>query len=153
MTENGREPGADVLQQILDPVKARVEELHVQRERYSVALGEVDLELRRLNKVLHAAGLLEPVASKKAPAKSTLKVSEANIAAVYQVLKERGGDEAFTYAEVAEWAGVSYDMGRMVVKELRDRELVRSVGRLPAPEGRRGLMPAAYRLMSDGTAE
>lgn len=148
--QNGQSPAAgDPLADILEPVRDRVSELVAERNRVKVELDLLDEEIRRCERVIHAADPKSKPGPKKKSGSGTSSVSEANVTIVLAAIREHAGDEPFVSADVVGWAGVSDGVAKNAVVELRKRELVRLMGRVPAEPGQRGLTPYRYQAISE----
>jgi hypothetical protein len=136
---------ADLLTDLTAPLRAHADQLRAQRTELATSVTEIDVELRRIDRVLKAAEPEKP-AKLKPPKK---KVAEDKVTRVWNVLENEHKGEEFTSAMVAEWTGISESSVKLAISTLRDREFVRLTGRADPEPGKKGLTPYKYRLMSD----
>jgi len=153
MSENGQAPtGVDaILDEILAPLRGQLAELRSQKQDHLDAIAEIDVEIRKLERVEKAADP-ETTKPKKGPRQNSTRISDATLAAVRAAIQENVEvDEPFTVDDVEGWTtsiGISKSTVPVVLRLLRDDESIRLIGRVPPQPGHRGLTPYAYRLMS-----
>jgi hypothetical protein len=148
MTENGEGPKVDPLEAILEPLHQERRRLQVSRDLVMEEVRLIDGEMRRIDRVLKAAGL-EEVKSKAPKAVKAKKVSAESLRAAREQIRLHG-DQAFTAGELAEWIGRHSSLGSALIRELRDAEFIRLIGTRSVEMGK---APYEYVLIEDGQAQ
>jgi predicted ArsR family transcriptional regulator len=127
---NGGTETEDLLRDALKPVAAKRGDLLDERQQIKDQLDDKDAEIRRIDKVLRDAGMLEPVVrAAKMPNSSNSFGSDRMMDRVQNAV--RGFEDPFTVREAADAVGVTEMTARKALNGLRMRGELRLVGTRP----------------------
>lgn len=119
-----------------------------QRAELMVAVREVEDQLRRVERIARAAGVVEP--PQRGPSKiKPRRASEESLQRVMRVMKS-SPDKTFSTVEIANLTDLSKSTAVTALETLRDDGLVRLIGVAPRVAGQKGQAPKAYKLMRNG---
>jgi ribosomal protein S25 len=151
---NGREPTLDVMGQVearqaqlLAPLRELRAEVQADLERVTAQVAELRQALKRIDATLHAAAPPEPAPAGKRRGQQPRKgVSQETLEAVLETLPRA---QAWTASEMGDVTGMAAGTARLALEQLRERGLVRVVGRRDRP-GMQGKAPIEYAGVTGG---
>jgi DNA-binding transcriptional ArsR family regulator len=133
---------------ILEPLRAKRDELTRDREVWAAGLKALDTEIRKVERIIKAAE--DKPAAKTPTGTRPSKVSDKRMETILEAIRNNAAkteNAPFTIGDVAAWGGITPSAAGEALRRLRREELVRLIGRQPKRKGHMGLTAYEYRLM------
>ncbi len=156
-SNNGADASTD-FDQLASQIGEQYDRLRAEREPLKQRLDEIDADVKRLERMLliarpelrEQAGTPPPQAKSKA--KNRVRVSQMTLDRVIEYMDTHDPRpyRGFNRDDIAEGIGQSNSSVAYALKELREQERVRLVGKQPRKEGQKGIAPLLYAVMPNG---
>jgi SOS response regulatory protein OraA/RecX len=154
-SSNGANPPTD-FDQLAEQIGEQYDRLVAEREPLKQRLAELDADVRRLERMLHIARPeLREQATEQQPQrkpKNKVRTSDETKNRVVEFIQTHDPSpyRGFDRDTIAEGVGLSASSVSYALKELREQERVRLVGKRPRTEGQIGISPLLYTVMPNG---
>lgn len=155
--DNGANPVTD-FDLLAEQIGEQYDRLIAEREPLKARLDEINADVRRLERMLviarpeaqeQAAPQAKP---KNGKGKGRTRVSQATMDRVLKYMEQHDPSpyRGFDRVVIAEGTGVSESAVSYALKQLRETEQVRLVGKKPREPGQHGIAPLLYGVMPNG---